>query len=142
MPGTIPKIARIYFGMAILYLLAGIGVGMHMSISQDHSAMGAHAHINLLGWVTSAIFGAYYALNPGKAEGWLPWTQFCLYAAGLIVMLPSLYLMMTGRPEVEPVVAAGSMGVAAGVLLFAAVVFAGGRSQSANMRNTAIQPAE
>jgi len=136
-----PKISRFYFAMAILYLMIGIGVGLHMSIIHDHSAVGAHAHINLLGWVTSAVFGGYYALNPHKAEGWLPWAQCCLYAIGLVVMLPSLYLMLTGSPGVEPAVAMGSLAVAGGVVLFAVVVFTRGRAaQSA--KTPLMMPAE
>ena len=135
-----PRISRFYFAMAITYLMIGIGVGLHMSISQDHSAVGAHAHINLLGWVTSAVFGGYYALDPRKAEGWLPWTQGALYAIGLVVMLPALYMMLTGTPGFEPAVAVGSLAVAAGVVLFAAVVFTRGRAARAN--RTVMQPAE
>ena len=104
-----PGISRFYFAMAITYLMIGIGVGLHMSISQDHGAAGAHAHINLLGWVTSAVFGGYYALNPQKAEGWLSRTQCILYSLGLVVMLPALYMMLTGQPGFEPAVAIGSM---------------------------------
>ena len=135
-----PPISRFYFGMAILYLMTGIGVGLHMAISQDHSAVAAHAHINLLGWVTSAVFGGYYALDPDKARGWLPWTQCTVYTIGLIVMLPALYLLYTGRPEVEPLVAAGSMAVALGVVLFAAVVFTRGRRSRSE--GDALLPAE
>ena len=135
-----PRISRFYFAMAITYLMIGIGVGLHMSISQDHGAVGAHAHINLLGWVTSAVFGGYYALNPEKAAGWLPSAQCILYSLGLIVMLPALYMMLTGTPGFEPAVAAGSMAVAAGVVLFAAVVFTRGRATL--MERAALQPAE
>lgn len=134
-----PRISRFYFAMAITYLMIGIGVGLHMSIMHDHSAVGAHAHINLLGWVTSAVFGGYYALNPGKAEGWLPRTQCILYSLGLVVMLPALYMMLTGTPGFEPPVAIGSMAVAVGVVLFAAVVFTRGRVA---IVRPALQPAE
>jgi peptidoglycan/LPS O-acetylase OafA/YrhL len=136
-----PRISRFYFAMAITYLMIGIGVGLHMSIAQDHTAVGAHAHINLLGWVTSAVFGGYYALNPHKAEGWLPRAQCGLYSIGLIVMLPALYVMLTGTPGVEPAVAMGSMAVAAGVVLFAAVVFTPGRAAQSRKATTML-PAE
>jgi hypothetical protein len=136
-----PRISRFYFGMAILYLMIGIGVGLHMSISQDHGAVGAHAHINLLGWVTSAVFGGYYALNPQKAEGWLPWTQACLYSIGLVVMLPALYMLLTGSTGFEPAIAVGTLAVAAGVVLFAGVVFTRGRVRQVG-KNTAFMPAE
>jgi hypothetical protein len=135
-----PGISRFYFAMAITYLLVGIGVGLHMSIIQDHTAAGAHAHINLLGWVTSAVFGGYYALNPQKAEGWLPMAQCILYSVGLIVMLPALYMMLTGTPSFEPAVAIGSIAVAIGVVLFAAVVFT--RGSGARVGQPATAPAE
>jgi hypothetical protein len=64
-----PKVSNYFFRSAILFLIAGIGLGISMSITQNHDVIGAHAHINLLGWVTSAIFGGYYALNPAKAAG-------------------------------------------------------------------------
>jgi hypothetical protein len=41
-------------------------MGIAMSISGVHNVTGAHAHANLLGWVTMAIFGVYYALAPAK----------------------------------------------------------------------------
>jgi peptidoglycan/LPS O-acetylase OafA/YrhL len=132
-----PGISRFYFGMAILFLMTGITLGLAMAISQDHSLAPVHAHINLLGWVTSAIFGGYYALNPQKASGWLPLVQGGAYATGLLVMLPTLYYLYTGHPEIEPVLAAGSMATALGVLLFAAVVFTRGRE-----RAPVLQPAE
>lgn len=136
-----PRISRFYYGMAILYLMSGIGVGLQMAISQDHSAVAAHAHINLLGWLTSAVFGGYYALNPEKAVGLLPRIQCAAYSLGLIVMMPSLYMLHTGHPEIEPVVAAGSMVVALGVVLFAAVVFTTARSP-ADLDRLAAQPGE
>ena len=132
-----PRISQVYFAMAILYLMAGIAIALHMSISQDHAAAGAHAHVNLLGWVTSAVFGGYLALNPDKAVGWLPWTQFGAYATGLVVMLPALYMMLTGRPGFEPAVAAGSMAVALGVVLFAVIIFARGREARTGQEDAA-----
>ncbi len=52
-----PRISHLYFKTAILFLIFGIGMGLNMAISQDHSVIGAHAHCNLLGWVTMALFG-------------------------------------------------------------------------------------
>lgn len=118
-----PRISNIYFGLAILFLLAGIGLGLKMAITQDHSLSPVHAHVNLLGWVTSALFGTYFALNPAKAQGWLPRAQCLVYSLGLIVMLGGLYRLYDGNPEIEPVVAMGSVAVALGVLLFAVVIF-------------------
>ena len=118
-----PKISEYYFRAAILFLLAGISIGIHMSISQNHNVIGAHAHINLLGWVTSALFGGYYALNPAKAAGRLPMIQFAVYTLGVIVMGISLYLLLAGNAGMEPIVAVSSLITFAGVLLFAWIVW-------------------
>lgn len=118
-----PKISNYFFRSAILFLIAGIGIGIHMSITQSHDVIGAHAHINLLGWVTSAIFGAYYALNPTKATGLLPTIQYWIYTLGVVIMGVSLYLLLKGNAGMEPIVAASSLVTFAGVLLFAWVVW-------------------
>ncbi|MET0598542.1 MAG: hypothetical protein ABWZ57_11815 [Mesorhizobium sp.] len=122
-----PLVSRLYFRTAILFLIAGICVGLHMAMSQDHSVAGAHAHINLLGWVTSAIFGGYYALNPAKAERRLALVQYGIYTTGVAVMAPALLLMLAGNSALEPLVALSSFVVLAGVLLFAFIVFTGDR---------------
>ncbi|MCI5077771.1 hypothetical protein [Oricola sp.] len=118
-----PAISKLFFKTAILFLIAGIGIGLHMSISGVHNVTGAHAHANLLGWVTMAIMGTYYALVPAKAGGRLPMIQYGVYLLGLLIMLPSLYMLLLGNPQVEPLVAAGSLITFAGVFLFAFVIF-------------------
>ena len=49
--------------------------------------------------------------------------QYGIYTLGVIIMIPSLYFLLGGNPAFEPLVAAGSMIVFAGVLLFAYMVF-------------------
>ena len=118
-----PRISEYYFRSAILFLILGISIGIHMSISQNHNVIGAHAHINLLGWVTSALFGGYFALNPAKAAGRLPMIQYVVYTAGVALMSGSLYLLLSGNAGMEPIVAVSSLITFAGVLLFAWIVW-------------------
>jgi len=120
---TMPRIAQLYFKTAVLFLIVGIVMGLNMAISQDHSVIGAHAHCNLLGWVSMAIFGGYHALNPQKAEKRLAIIQYYVYTVGLVLLVPSLYLMLQGNVAVEPIVGISSFIVFAGVLLFAFIVF-------------------
>ncbi|EHK54228.1 putative signal peptide protein [Mesorhizobium alhagi CCNWXJ12-2] len=65
---NMPQVAQPFFKTGIVWLIVGIAIGLHMGISGDHRAFPAHAHINLLGWVTSTLFGGYCALNPAKAQ--------------------------------------------------------------------------
>ena len=118
-----PRVSELFFKTATVFLILGIGAGLQMAISGDHGAFPAHAHINLLGWVTSAIFGGYYALNPAKAERRIAMVHYGVYTLGLVIMMPALYLMLQGNPAIEPIVGVGSLIVAAAVLIFAFVVF-------------------
>lgn len=118
-----PQLAQLYFKTAIIFLIIGIGMGLQMSMSGTHDVIGAHAHTNLLGWVTMAIFGGYYALNPSKAETRLALIQYGVYTLGVVIMTPSLYFMLRGNPAMEPLVAVASLIGFAGVLLFAFIVF-------------------
>ncbi|MBL0933913.1 MAG: hypothetical protein IBJ07_04100 [Rhizobiaceae bacterium] len=124
-----PQVSQLFFKAAILFLLVGIGMGLQMSISGNHSVIGAHAHTNLLGWVTSALFGTYYALNREKAAQRLAMIQFGVYTLGVVVMTPSLYLLLQGNAGAEPFVAISSMVVFLGVAIFAFIVFAPARER-------------
>lgn len=133
-----PKVSEYFFRAAILFLIVGVGIGIHMSASQVHDVVGAHAHINLLGWVTSAIFGGYYALNPAKARGVLPMVHFWLYTAGVVVMTASLYLVLKGNLALVPVLSTASLVTAASVLLAAWIIWMPARAGSL----ATAQPAE
>jgi len=128
-----PRISQLFFKTAILFLILGIGIGISMAMTRNHNVMGAHAHINLLGWVTSAIFGGYYALNPAKAQGRLPLVHYGIYTVGVLVMTGALYLLLRGNTALEPVVAGGSLVTFAGVLVFAWIVFAPARASAGAM---------
>src|SRR5690606_24937020 len=117
-----PALSQLYFKTAIVFLVVGIAAGIHMSITGDHSVMGAHAHTNLLGWVTMALFGTYFAFEPEKAHSRLARIQYGVYTIGVVVMMPSLYFMLKGNPALEPLVAISSLVVFAGILLFAVVI--------------------
>ncbi|MGV2099554.1 MULTISPECIES: hypothetical protein [unclassified Rhizobium] len=118
-----PRLAELYFKTAVIFFIIGIGIGLKMAISEDHTVIGAHAHCNLLGWVSMALFGVYYALNPAKAERRIAMIQYYIYTAGVVIMVPSLYMMLEGNMAMEPLVAVSSLIVFVGVLLFAFVLF-------------------
>lgn len=66
-----PKLSKICFRTAILFLIAGISIGIAMHVAGQFNVTGAHAHANLLGWVTMALFGTCYALRPPRRKpGW------------------------------------------------------------------------
>lgn len=111
-------------------------MGLHMAISGQHNVIGPHAHANLLGWVTMAIFGGYLALNPTKAQTRFAYYQYLVYAISVAVQIGSLYFLYRGYAALEPIVAISSLTVLVGVLMFAVIIFgkepvAGGYSAKA-----------
>lgn len=111
------NISRGFLVIGSLYLLVGMGLGMHMGASGDHSLSPVHAHINLLGFALMSVFGLAYRLIPGLAEGWMPKAHFWLHQIGALVLLIGLTLLMTGK------VAEASIGPVLGI--FELLVLAG-----------------
>lgn len=83
--------------IAVLYLLVGIGIGMHMGASGDHSLAPAHAHINLLGFVLMTLFGIVYRVIPAMADNMLAKLHFWMHQAGALVLLAMLLMLLSGR---------------------------------------------
>jgi hypothetical protein len=123
-----PKVAHWFFRVAVVFLILGILMGLQMSITGVYNVTGAHAHTNLLGWVTSALFGGFYALNRNVAESKLAKVHFWAHTISVAIMTPSLYLVFLGYTALEPVLAIVSLIAFASVLLFAFIVFSAGRS--------------
>lgn len=113
-------IAFWFFAAGIVSVVIGMVWGIAMGISGDHLLSPAHAHLNLLGWVTFAIFAFYYHLVPAAAEGALPRLHFALAVLGLVVIVPGITFSI--REASEAVAATGSVISLLSMLCFLAVV--------------------
>jgi hypothetical protein len=113
------NISNWFFRLAVLWLLAGVTLGLVMAASHDHSAFPAHAHMNLLGWVTMSIFAVFYRLFPAAAASKLAKVHFWIYVPAHFVQMVTLYILMRGVEAIEPVLAIASFAVAAGIIVFA-----------------------
>ena len=51
------RLASSCFVIATLAAVTGMAMGIVMAASHDHSLALAHAHLNLLGWVSMALYG-------------------------------------------------------------------------------------
>lgn len=123
-----PQLAHWFFRVSVVFLIIGVMMGLQMSITGTYNITGAHAHTNLLGWVTSALYGGFYALNPLLSETKLAKVHFWAHTISVAIMTPSLYLLFYGYTALEPVLAIVSLAAFATVVLFAFIVFSAGRS--------------
>ena len=110
--------ARLFFTLAIVYAILGMILGLSMAISNNHGEMVTHAHIMLVGWVTSALIAYFYHLFPATGSKPIAIFHFWFQAVSTVLMLGSLFLLYGGNAAVEPFAAVGSIGFALGMLLF------------------------
>ena len=128
------------FQAAVLFVLAGMVWGLQMAISNDHSAFPAHAHLNLLGWVSLFLFGIYYRLNPSLDRSKAALAQVGIWCLGTAVMAVGVGLVHTGHEAGDPIAAVGSLVLFAGMIHFGWLVF---RGESAPARQQlSMAPAE
>ena len=93
------NIAFVFFATAAIAVTIGMAWGIQMSASGDHTLGGAHAHLNLVGWVTMALFGVYYLLTPSAAASVLSRVHYALALAGLVTLVPGIVLAITRQGE-------------------------------------------
>jgi cbb3-type cytochrome oxidase subunit 1 len=109
-------IAFLFFVTAALCVTLGMAWGIHMSASGDHTLAGAHAHLNLVGWVTMALFGIYYHLVPAAADTLLAKVHYAVALAGVVLLVPGIVqaIRLTG----ETLAKAGSALTLASMAIF------------------------
>lgn len=118
-----PRVSKAFFLCAVVYGICGMGLGMYMGASENHTLMPVHAHVNLLGWVSLAIMGGFYALVGDRAPIKLAWVNFTLSNLGVLLIGPFLgVLLTTGNKAVLPPMILGEVTTVIGMLTFAVAV--------------------
>ncbi|MDB5449140.1 MAG: conserved hypothetical signal peptide protein [Phenylobacterium sp.] len=122
------RISIAFFGTAVLYALAGMVLGIVMGASNDHSMAPVHAHMNLLGWASLAVMGAFYGIAGDRAPAKLAWANFTISNLGNLITLPLLAMLLKGDTAVVPVMAVGEILIVVGMVTFGAAVLTVGRT--------------
>ena len=94
------KASSISFQAAVLLVIMGMGWGIIMAISEDHTTMPAHAHLNLLGWVSLFLFGIFYHLHPAIDLSRSAMVQVCVWiisTIGLTLGVAMIHPVEIGR---------------------------------------------
>lgn len=117
------KASSLSFQAAVLFVLVGMAWGIEMAASGDHAAFPAHAHLNLLGWVSLFLFGIFYHLHPALDRSRAAYVQVWIWIAGTIVLATGVGMVHTGHESGDPVAAIGSLIVLGAMALFAWLVF-------------------
>ncbi|WP_019195545.1 hypothetical protein [Afipia birgiae] len=112
------KASSLSFFAAVIAVLIGMSWGIVMAISKDHSAMPAHAHLNLLGWVSLFLFGIFYRLHPSLEVSRTALMQIWVWIIGTISLTVGVAMLHAGNQAGEPFAGIGSFVLLGDMVLF------------------------
>lgn len=116
---------RKYLVWALAYAAVGMSLGVFMGASHNHAQHVTHAHILLLGFVSSFIYGTIHKLWLGETASRLARTQFIVHQAGAATLVIGLLLLFGNavpEAQLDPILAVASITVLVGVLLMLLMV--------------------
>jgi len=102
------------------YAIVGMALGIFMAASKDHGHMVTHAHIMLIGFVVSFVYGLCHKLWLNNITSKLAIIQFYVHQVGAIIILVGLFLYygkFISLETIDPVLALGSVTVFTGMIL-------------------------
>ena len=108
-----------FLRLAVIYVLLGVTLGIVMAASHNYTFKPVHAHLNLLGWASMALFGLWYRSAPAAAETRLAKVHFWLHNIALPIQMTMLAMYVNGNNSVEPVLALASVVMGIGFACFA-----------------------
>lgn len=91
------RLGILFLKIAVIYFLIGVVMGLSMEILGDHRLSGAHAHINLVGWASMALFGVVYVLFPKSGETMLAKLHFWLHNISFPLFMLGLSFLLVGN---------------------------------------------
>ncbi|MVP00654.1 cytochrome-c oxidase [Paenibacillus lutrae] len=113
-----------FIKIASLYFVGGVILGIVMGMTDSFRYTSTHAHINLLGWVSMALFGLIYHVFPRSAIGKLATAHFWLHNIGLPLMLLGMIAFAAGNEGLGvPFMSAGGTIVVLATVIFAINMF-------------------
>jgi hypothetical protein len=105
---------------ALSYAAVGLALGIYMAASNNHGELVTHAHILLVGFVLSLVYGVIHKLWLEKPSRGVANAQFLVHQAAAVTVSIGLFLIFGGlvpEPTLGPILAVASVGVLLGMLL-------------------------
>jgi len=118
--GTSSLDGRKFLIWALGYAAVGISLGLYMAASQNHGELVTHAHILLVGFVLSLVYGIIHKLWLEKPNRAIANTQFVLHQAAAVTVSVGLFLLYGGlatEATLSPILGVASAAVLLGMLL-------------------------
>ena len=91
--------------LAAVSLVAGVSMGIFMAASHDFQLRPVHAHLNLVGWASLALFGLVYRAYPTLAANRLAKLHLMLSAPAAILLPAGIAMAVLVQSEALAIVA-------------------------------------
>jgi hypothetical protein len=125
---------RRFLVWALSYAAIGLVLGIYMAASQNHSELVTHAHILLIGFVLSLVYGIIHKLWLTKPSRAVANTQFVLHQAAALTISVGLFLLygnFVPLATLDPILGTAAVGVLVGMLLMLYMVIRFGAERAA-----------
>ncbi|GAA0857093.1 TonB-dependent receptor [Aliiglaciecola litoralis] len=102
------------------YAIVGLLLGIYMASTKNHSQLVTHAHIMLIGFVVSFIYGVCHKLWLPSVSKALANVQFYVHQVGTFFVLVCLYFLYAGAVSesiLGPILGVSSILVLAAMIL-------------------------
>ncbi len=115
------RVHVVFIGLGLIFLVIGMAFGMWMGMSNNLQFAAAHAHWNVVGFLTSSVYGLTHRAYPRLAESRLTWPQCIVHVAGVLIFAPGIILAITTRQEIGAIV--GGLLIILAALMFMWIYF-------------------
>ena len=132
-----PRIDVSFLLLATVCLIGGVSMGIVMGILHDFQFAPVHAHLNLVGWASLALFGLAYKSYPALQRSRLARPHFIASSTSAVLFPFGIYLAIAH--QFLPLAVGASLLWLAGVLLFLANLV---RSLVLAERRSAVNPGQ
>lgn len=119
------------------YAAAGMLLGIYMAASHNHGELVTHAHILLVGFLLSLVYGLIHRLWLTHPNGRVANVQFIVHQAAALVLSVGLFLLygnLLPADRLDPILGAGAAAVLLGLLLMLYMVLRSGTASIAPTR--------
>ena len=89
---TLNRMTALWARTALVWFAIGVSLGLYMGISQQFQFAPSHAHIGVLGWLSSGVFAFLYAVaRDGRTGTVAPGLHWAAHTLGVAVMTAGLF---------------------------------------------------
>ena len=110
------RIDVLFLLLATLCMTVGVSMGIGMGIAHDFQFAPVHAHLNLVGWASLALYGLAYRVYPALNRSGLGPAHLIAASLGAVLFPVGIYLSIAH--ETVGLAIMGSLIWLAGALLF------------------------